>query len=324
MINIIFGSGANKEEIESGPVIYEKNGKTYVVYDFPLIKVKTITDTDCKRPECNLDTYHEQIKTSITNLVSFETIDFDSRQGEKITEEYKINLLPAFIFDSTIEKTDNFENTKKFLTKVKDKYILQVTPFKALKGPNSASGQSVYQFTENNKINIIEYDSFSCKQCAEVPIAMQKLVEKYGNQVSLTVKYLNTGVNDLEASIAAECAGNAGKFYDYYKLLFQKQADWIEASKTSLPSIFAGYASSLGIPKQTFNSCFKDDENIKQLVNSHFTESATLGVTGAPTFFVNDNIVSGVYPSDEFVKIIENIAKNSNIELTKISNASKE
>lgn len=300
----------------SGPVIYEKGGKTYVVYDYPLVRAKVLTDSKCKRPECNLDEFYDQIKTSITNLVSFEEVDYNSRQGKNLMEEYSLNLLPVFIFDQHIEKTENFENSKKFLNKIKEKYILQVTPFKALKGPNLASGQPIIKGTEQ-LATIIEYNSFSCKQCADVVAAMSALGELHGKYLTVVVKYLNTGANDMEASVAAECAAQQDKFYDYYKLLFEKQDEWIDLPKAQLASKFTTMATSLDMSRPVFSACFNEDENVKQLVNSHFSEAATLGITGAPSFFVNNNIISGVYPAGEFVKLVEDILKTEKIEFPK-------
>jgi len=279
----------------TGPTIYEKNGKTYVVYDHPLIDVDVLYDPECKRPECNLETYYKQVKSYITPLISFNEVPYNSREGEKLAEDYKLNLMPVFLFENIIEKTENFENSKKNLEKILDKYVLQVPPVKVINGPNLSNRQVIgLPLDQKAPITIVEYSAFSCKLCYDNSLTINKIFEMYPDQVTKVVKYFNTGSKDTEAAIAAECAGKQSKFQDFYNLLFTRQDDWVNIAENALSSKFLGYAAELGLNRNEFNQC-QNDPNVKQLVQNHYTEAGSLGISAAPTIMVNNNVLVGAY-----------------------------
>jgi protein-disulfide isomerase len=300
-------SPAEESPENFGPTIYEKGGKTFVVYDYPLIGVKAIYDPTCTRPECSLDSYYKQIENFITPLVNFTAIDYKSRQGQSLVDEYNLNLLPVFIFDTTIEKTANFENSKRNLEKVKDRYILQVTPNVLIKGPQTGNAGVITRAAENKqKALLVEYTGFSCKLCFDSYLAINSLTESLGDTVTRVVKYFNTSEKDFPASVAAECAGQQGKFSEYYRTLFDRQAEWVDLPVQSLNSKLIGFATELDISRNIFSSCL-EDENTKQIVTNHFNEAGSLGISAAPTLIVNNNVLVGVYPEASLKKAVEDI-----------------
>jgi protein-disulfide isomerase len=311
LVSSVFGLTQPADPEKTGPTIYEKNGKTYVVYDYPLIEVKVLFDPNCKRPECDLEEYYNQVKTYITPLVSFSEVEYDSNQGVDLATEYNLNLLPVFVFDEHLEKTENFENSKKNLEKIKDKYVLQVPPYKVMKGPNLANAEYLTR-VENAPLTIVEYTGFSCKFCFDASQALKEVAAKYEGKVTRVVKYFNTGGNDTDAAIAAECAAQQGKFDVYYNTLFEKQAEWINLAKPALDSRFLSYATDLGVARPQFTQCVAD-ENTRNIVLNHYSEAGSLGVSGAPTLFINNNVLVGAYEAKNLFEIIDDIlATNAN------------
>lgn len=291
----------------TGPTIYEKNGKTYVVYDHPLIKTSVLYDPNCKRPECDLETYYKQIKAYISPLITFKEIDFDSKEGQKLASEYNLNLLPVFLFEETIQKTENFENSKKNLEKIQDKFVLQVPPNKIIKGPNLQNGQIIGKsLQDNSPITVIEYVSFSCKLCFDLAQTLKSLIEVYPNQITRVIKYFNSTSKDTTAAVAAECAGKQGKFSEYYDLLFSKQNEWVNFADSALASVFLNYAAELELDRKSFNEC-QNDPNTNQLVQNHYIEAGSLGLSAAPTIIVNNNVLVGTYTTKNLSAIINDI-----------------
>lgn len=312
-INFIVNRIFNGSEIEStdfGPTIFERGGKTYVVYDYPLINVKAIHDPNCKRPECSLDNFYNQIRSFISPLVKFNPIDYSSRQGQNLITEYNLNLLPVFIFDTNIEKTENFENSRRNLEKVKDRYVLQVPPYKVLNGPRTNDARSYFKPEEGSAtITVIKYIGFSCRICKDYIDTLNQLNDDLENRVTLLIKYFNTSEKDLPAAVAAECAAQQDKFKEYYDILFEKQDDWLFKSDSELNQTFANYAVEVGISRNVFVSCL-EDEAVRQLVLNHFVEAGGLGVSAAPTIFVRNNVLVGAYPLETLKMTILELLRN--------------
>ncbi len=61
-----------------------------------------------------------------------------------------------------------------------------------------------------------------------------------------------------QAAIAAECAGEQGKYREMHDLLFAKQEEWLEAD--DLDAVLADYASSLDLESDTFETCVDSEE----------------------------------------------------------------
>jgi len=302
----------NEEEAAAvpgdGPIIYEKAGKTYVVYDYPRPKVDVVMDEKCQRPECDLESYYAQIKESITPLAEFNEFDYRSRQGKSIIKNFDVNLLPILVFDKTVEKTDNFEQSSRFFQAKNEKYILQLDPFKALKGPDLSNGQLLGEPVDKKApLTIVEYTSFSCPHCVDAYKNVEEVLDIYEGNITLVIKYFSKGGNDMHAAVAAECAAQQGKFLEMHSLLFDEQNTWLPMSEKSIAREFNSYAKRLDLDKINFNSCYTDNQEVVDLINAHTKEAETLAVDGLPTFFINNNIVQGAYPIESFTKIIDDI-----------------
>ena len=314
----IFGIGEHpNEEVETdGPTIYEKNGKTYVVYDFPIIRVKVVTDTNCKRPECDLNNYYSQITKNITPLVKFEEVDLESRAGKSLLDKFDVNLLPVFIFDKHVEKVDNFENNSRFFSLIKDKYTLQVTPLVAIEGPDLKNARVVGpNESDDAPLTIVQFTSFSSPHARDAVPSIQEILNAYGGNLRLAFKYTYTGDNDLLASVAAECAAEQEEFFRMHNLLFERQDDWTTVSPTSLASRFTGYARELGLDSNEFRNCFINSDEKKEMIEEHNLEATDLVVTGTPTYFVNNHILAGAYPLESLLEIIQGILDVQDIKL---------
>lgn len=100
----------------------------------------------------------------------------------------------------------------------------------------------------------------------------------------------------LPAALAAEAAGNQGKFWEYHDKLFANQ------SKLG-PDDLKKYATDLGLDMARFE---KDrlDPGKKKRVDDDMAEARSLGVSGTPGFFVNGRFLNGAKPFQDFAKVI--------------------
>jgi protein-disulfide isomerase len=314
----IFGSEEEPEaESGDGPIVYEKGGKTYVVYNHPRPEVTVITDKACKRPECDLSSYYDEIKSGVTNLALFTEIDYRTRAAERMVKELDVNLLPVLVFDSTIEKTDNFEKSSRFLKKVDDKYLLSLDPYKAIESPDLSNAQILGNdlTLDETPLTVIEFTSFSCPHCVDAFDTPERLLEIYDGNIRVAIKYYSRGGNDFQAAVAAECAAQQDAFLPMHNLLFERQSDWLPTNESRLSSVFSGYAAELGLTTSEFSECYNDDQLVKDLVNAHTAEAEAFGIDGLPTFFVNNNILEGAYPIDNLSELIDEILREDGFKI---------
>lgn len=67
---------------------------------------------------------------------------------------------------------------------------------------------------------------------------------------------------------------------------------------------FLAYAASLQLDQQQLTACLNDQANV-QLINSHLQRGSQLGVSGTPTFFINNKKLVGAQPTEVMLEIIE-------------------
>jgi protein-disulfide isomerase len=101
----------------------------------------------------------------------------------------------------------------------------------------------------------------------------------------------------LPAAVAARCAGEHGRYWEYHDLLFVAQPAF---SKTDL----LGYAARLGLPAEPFAACLESARH-RDAVLADFAEGRAGGVQGTPTFFVNGRRLVGAQRLQAFQKAVQ-------------------
>jgi protein-disulfide isomerase len=136
-------------------------------------------------------------------------------------------------------------------------------------------------------VTIVEFGDFQCTTCgawfhSQEPQLLQGLV-KAGRAKLVWRDFDYLGPDSIVASEAAYAAGEQGKFWEYYDLLYSNQgiinSGW--ASRQDLEQ----FASQLGLNMMEFNASLQSNKYL-QLVTSNYNLGTSLGVTSAPTFFV--------------------------------------
>lgn len=64
------------------------------------------------------------------------------------------------------------------------------------------------------------------------------------------------------------------------------------------------HASTLGLDRMTFDTCFSGQATAAR-VQRDVASAAELGVSTIPTFFVNDEKLSGFHTADELAEVID-------------------
>jgi len=152
---------------------------------------------------------------------------------------------------------------------------------------------------------VVAFSDFECPYCARGAATLDALRETYGDRLQLVFRHfpLSFHVDGIPAAMAAECAGEQDAFWPYHDRLFEHQD---QLGKDEL----LAHAAALGLKTKPFAKCMASETH-RQRVEADVQAGATLGLSGAPAYFVNGRPVLGALPVDAFADIVEE-------ELTKI------
>lgn len=158
-------------------------------------------------------------------------------------------------------------------------------------------------------ITVIEFGDFRCGYCKRFnDETIEPLMERFEGNIRLVFRdYPVLGRESQLAALAAECADDQGKFWEFHNLLY--------ASPDQMNrDAFLSYATMLEMDISAFSTCYDGEAHRDEIIQDYVT-GQNLGVTGTPTFFINGRIIVGAQPLESFALMIE-------AELAEIENAS--
>ena len=168
-------------------------------------------------------------------------------------------------------------------------------------------------------VTIIEFSDFQCPFCSRFFTQTLPLIEEnYINSGKVKLVYRDLPLDSIHqnarpAHIAAECADEQGKFWEYHDILFINQKQWQGLSLAAADKTFKEYAGELGLQTASFDSCL-ESPIIAEEVNKDVVEATTYGATGTPSFFIGNEKdgfikLSGAQPFTVFQSAIEDQLK---------------
>jgi protein-disulfide isomerase len=149
-------------------------------------------------------------------------------------------------------------------------------------------------------VTVVEFSDFQCPFCNRAQATLKQVLERYPGKVKLV--YRDFPLDRLhpqarQASEAARCANDQGKFWEYHDVLY---ANTPRAGADDLRR----YAQQVGLDVAKFEQCVSSGVH-KAAVQRDIDEGGRLGVTGTPAFFVNGRFLEGAQPLEAFVRLIE-------------------
>ncbi len=151
----------------------------------------------------------------------------------------------------------------------------------------------------NAPVKIVEFTDFECHFCGQVQPALRQVLQIHPKEVSLVFKSFPLAMHRHAhtAHLAAMCANEQGKFWEYRNTLFQNQR---ALKRVDL----VAYATQLDLNLEAFTQCL-DEEKYASKIEADFNEGVRAGVMGTPTFFINGKPISGAQPFAAFEQIIQ-------------------
>ena len=157
-------------------------------------------------------------------------------------------------------------------------------------------------------VTIVEFSDFACQHCAAAHEALKRVMARHPDDVRMIFRHfpLDTECNPAVprqvhptacmAAMAAECAGQQGRFWEYHDYLFEHAQpwDWLAA------------AGQVGIDVEQFRQCLLH-EAPRDTVERDVRRGVELGVKSTPTTYMNGRTIAGTLedPYYEHAFVIE-------------------
>ncbi len=174
--------------------------------------------------------------------------------------------------------------------------------------PAAATGVSTegsyFKGKENAPVTIIEFSDFQCPFCGRFfQQTLPDIERSYIATGKAKLVYKDFPLDSIHphatpAAMAARCAGEQGKFWEFHDLIFNNQQSLGESSYTQ-------WASQLGLDAAKFNECSSSRKYLSA-VRQDLVEGQRAGVQGTPAFLINGQLLSGAQPFAAFQQAIEN------------------
>lgn len=142
------------------------------------------------------------------------------------------------------------------------------------------------RLSDGTEAVFVEFLDFECEACLAVFPVIEKLRERYGEQVSFVVRHMPLHSNSVDAALAAEAAAEQGEFEAMYQRLFETVEGTWGHKEVSQREEFFRLAESLGLDMERFKATYDDPKTLQRIQQSK-RDGETLGVPGTPTFFLD-------------------------------------
>ncbi|MDQ1283987.1 MAG: oxidoreductase [Patescibacteria group bacterium] len=301
---LIKGSGYSAKNLNKSDV-FEADGKTWVAYSEPAVSVKIINDDACEK--CDVSEVLVWMRR-VLPTVAAEKVAFDSEEGKMLEEKFGLKSLPAFVFSDDIAKTDFYAQAQPLFEEKDGKFVLKTQELgiptgKYLAVPEIREGDAVFG-NKDAKAKIVVFSDFQCPYCKVFYKSLRDVMNQYSEKAQFAFKEFPLDSIHPQANgaaLAAACAQEQGKFWEYADILYDKQNDWSKATNTSL---FKTYAGNLRLETGKFNECL-DGKKYQAKIDADKKEAADFGISGTPAIFAGENFESGAVDADKLKEMVE-------------------
>lgn len=174
---------------------------------------------------------------------------------------------------------------------------------------------SPYQGNLNSSLVIIDFSDFQCYLCKRyVDNTEQQINSTYtqpGKAVYVFKHLPNRGFDSKNASVAAQCTNDQGKFWEFHKILYANQgpidSGWVNTENLK------NFAMDIpGVNITEFNSCH-DTKKYESFVDKDIALANSFGFTETPSFVIMNNKgsiiekIQGPKPFPIFKSVIDNL-----------------
>lgn len=165
--------------------------------------------------------------------------------------------------------------------------ILSVWYFKAQPQYVNIDSPRPVKGDKASSIILEEFSDFQCPACKAAQPLVNEILQTYGEKIAFSYRHfplLSIHANAFSAALAAECANDQGKFWEYHDLLFDNQKDLRQSTLLRL-------ADETGLNKESFSACLKSRAKAS-VVQADMQEGERRNINSTPTFYLNGQLIA--------------------------------
>jgi protein-disulfide isomerase len=158
-------------------------------------------------------------------------------------------------------------------------------------------------------VQVLEFADFECPACGSFatltePDMRKRLVETGTISFRFLDYPLPIHLNTWDASMAAACANEQGKFWDMHDRIFATQDQWSTEATGRPKAVFSRLAGEIGLDAAQWNDCY-DTQKYKLNIAANLKEGERRLVQSTPTFIVGDKMIPGALGYDQLKAYVD-------------------
>jgi protein-disulfide isomerase len=158
-------------------------------------------------------------------------------------------------------------------------------------------------------VEVTEFGDFECPQCGRFatltePDVRSRLVRSGQVRFRYVDLPLDMHRNTWNASRAAACADEQGKFWEMHDAIYANQDRWDGNATDNPDKVLKQIGGQIGLNSDQFNSCI-DTKKTQAKVQAHYKMSVANRIDATPSFIFGEKKISGFLTYDEFKKLAD-------------------
>ncbi|MBI4599247.1 thioredoxin domain-containing protein [Candidatus Uhrbacteria bacterium] len=151
------------------------------------------------------------------------------------------------------------------------------------------------------RVTLVEFGDFQCMPCKDMAESIDVLLRTIPEVRMVWKNMPNESAHPLATptAIAAHCAADQGKFWDYHDALYAQQATLSE-------SLFPSLAKELGLDMKRFEQCYANRDPLP-LIKKDFEEALALQLSATPTIFIGEERIVGLASAEELITAVRQV-----------------
>jgi protein-disulfide isomerase len=162
----------------------------------------------------------------------------------------------------------------------------------------------------NAPLEVTEFGDFECPQCGRFATLTEPDVRaRLVNTGMIRYRYIDYPLpmhaNTWNASRAAACADEQGKFWEMHDAIFANQDHWDGEATTNPDKVLKQIGAQVpGMKADQLNQCI-DTKKTQAKVQAHYALAVARKVSGTPTFYFGDKEISAFVTYDQFKQMTD-------------------